>query len=92
MAELHRIDTNVPYIVFESSQARLDKVNRRSWILTIILIILLFATNGAWLCYEMQFNTVTETTTVTQTTEEGANNFIGNDGDIENGEADSNEN
>lgn len=84
--------TNVPYIVYESSQARLDKVNRRCWILSFILVILLFATNGAWLYYEMQFNVITETTTVTQTNEDGNNNFIGQDGEIANGEASNNEN
>lgn len=84
--------TSVPYIVYESSQARLDKVNHRCWILSFILVILLFATNGAWLYYEMQFNTVTETTTVTQTNDDGVNNFIGQDGEITNGESDSNEN
>lgn len=81
----------VPYIIFESAQSRLDRVNRRSWIVTIILIVLLFATNSAWLYYEKQFDVVTETTTVTQTNSDGSNNFIGNDGEISNGNTDSNE-
>ena len=82
----------VPYIVFESAQTRMERVNRRSWILILILVVLLFATNGAWLYYEKQFDTVTETTTVTQENSDGVNNFIGNDGEIVNGEADGNEN
>lgn len=82
----------VPYIVYEGTMARLERTNRRSWILTIILIILLFATNGAWLYYESQYEMVTETTTITQTNDDGINNYIGNDGDISNGEAGSKEN
>lgn len=82
----------VPYIAYEGTMARLERANRRSWILTIILIILLFATNGAWLYYESQYEMVTETTTITQTNDDGINNYIGNDGDISNGEAGSKEN
>lgn len=81
----------VPYIVFESAQTRMERANKRWCIIAIILIILIFATNGAWLYYEKQFDTVTETTTVTQENEAGVNNFIGNDGEITNGETDSNQ-
>lgn len=56
---------NIPYIAFESACARLERTNRRLWILCMILILLLFGTNLAWVAYESQFQTV-ETTTVTQ--------------------------
>ena len=79
------MENNVPYIVFEGSQARMERTNRRLWITTIILIALLFLTNGAWLYYENQF----EDTVITQESADGVNNYVGNDGDIFNGETNS---
>ena len=75
----------VPYIIFESAQSRMERANKRWCILSIILVLLLFATNGAWLYYESQYDVVKETTTITQENKDGINNFIGNDGDIDNG-------
>ena len=86
-------DTNyVPYIIFESAQSRMERANKRWCIISVILIILIFATNGAWLYYNSQYDIVKETTTITQENKDGVNNFIGNDGDINNGETDNNEN
>lgn len=78
----------IPYFVHEGVVARMERTNRRLWILCIILIVLLAATNGAWIWYESQFTD--ETLTVTQENADGYNNYIGNDGDITNGTADSN--
>lgn len=50
---------SVPYIVHEAAQARLERHGRRLWIAIILLIVLLVGTNGAWLWYESQFETVT---------------------------------
>ena len=72
--------------VHESTVAMMERTIRRLWITTIILIVLLVVTNALWLWYESQF----EYFTVTQESETGTNNYIGNDGDISYGEADSN--
>lgn len=56
---------NIPYIAHEADMARLERSNRRLWIVSIILIVLLVASNIAWLIYESQFEDFTETT-VTQ--------------------------
>ena len=45
----------VPYIAFEGVQIRLERTNRRLWILCIILIVVLLGTNAGWLWYESQF-------------------------------------
>lgn len=74
----------VPYIVHESAMARAERGAKRLWIVIILLIVLLVGTNGAWLWYESQFETV-ETVEVTQENADGYNNYIGNDGDIVNG-------
>lgn len=73
----------VPYIVHESAMARAERGAKRLWTVIILLIVLLVGTNGAWLWYESQFETVT--TEVTQENADGYNNYIGNDGDIVNG-------
>jgi len=74
----------VPFIVFESEMARLERIIRKLFILLAVVLLLLFATNGYWLWYESQFEDVV---TVTQDNADGYNNYVGNDGDITNGEA-----
>ena len=77
---------DVPYIAHESAVARLERVIKRLWVLALVLIILLAASNAAWLYYESSFEEIR----IEQDNESGYNNFIGNDGDIYNGEADNN--
>ena len=43
--------------------ARMERANKRSFIIIIILIIALIATNAGWVIYESQFETV-ETTNI----------------------------
>ena len=77
---------DVPYVAFESAMARMERTIKRLWVVAIILIILLFGTNAAWIWYESQFEIVE--TEITQTNDNGYNNYIGNDGDIYNGYTD----
>ena len=75
----------VPYIVHESAMVRAERGAKRLWAVVILLIILLVGSNGVWLWYESQFETVA-TTEITQENADGYNNYVGNDGDIINGE------
>ena len=77
---------DVPYIAHESAVARLERVIKRLWVLVLVLIILLAASNAAWIWWESQYQTIE--TTITQENADGYNNYIGNDGDIVNGNAD----
>ena len=77
---------DVPYIAHESAVARLERVIKRLWVLALVLIVLLAASNAAWIWWESQFEEVR----IEQENESGYNNFIGNDGDIYNGETDNN--
>ena len=77
---------DVPYIVHEGAVARLERVIKRMWVLVLSLIILMFVSNAAWIFYESQF----KENRIEQDNESGYNNFIGNDGDINNGETDNN--
>ncbi len=75
---------DVPYIVYEGEMARAERRDKRHFIVILILIICRVLSNAAWIYYESQWETVS----VTQENEDGYNNYIGNDGDIYNGEAD----
>ena len=72
----------VPYIIHEGTMARMERTIKRLWILCIVLVAVLVGTNAAWLYYESQFEDVV----ITQENADGYNNYIGNDGDIVNGE------
>ena len=74
----------VPFIVHEGTMARAEITIKRLWITILLLIVLLVGTNGMWIWYESQFEDVA----ISQENEDGYNNFIGNDGDIFNGETD----
>ena len=79
--EKRRVTAQTPKAV-----ARLERVIKRLWVLALVLIVLLAASNAAWIWWESQFEEVR----IEQENESGYNNFIGNDGDIYNGETDNN--
>ena len=54
-------ERNVPYIAHESMMARMERTIKRLWILSLVLVVLLVASNAAWLWYESQWETVTST-------------------------------
>ena len=74
---------SVPYIVHESSMARLERQIKRLWITILTLIFMLVGSNCIWILYENQFDDIE----IVQENADGYNSFIGNDGDIVYGEA-----
>ena len=74
----------VPFIVHEGMMARAERTAKRLWITILLLIVLLVGTNAGWIWYQSQFEDIA----ISQENEDGYNNFIGNDGDIFNGETD----
>lgn len=70
----------VPYIVHESAMARQERTIKRLWILLILVISLLVATNGAWIWYEEQF--MDESWTYEATTDNGGNAIANGDGEV----------
>ena len=69
---------NVPYIVYETEQARAERHIKRLWIALIVAITMLFVSNAGWLIYESQFATVS-----CVQDGEGMNNVnIGEQGDL----------
>lgn len=78
---------SVPYIVHESSMARMERTIKRLWITILTLVFLLVGSNCVWIWCNSQWETV-ESWEITQENDGGYNNYIGNDGDIVNGETD----
>ena len=76
---------NIPYFAHEGEMTRMERINKRLWILCIILIALLAITNIAWFHYENQFE---DMVTVTQesSTEGGGDAIVNNEGNIIYGE------
>lgn len=80
---------NVPYSVHELSMASMERQIKRLWIAVIVAVCLLFASNAAWLYAWMQYDYTSEEVIVDVNSDDGGNaNYIGNDGDIVNGESD----
>ena len=71
---------DVPYIVHEGIETRLERTIEKLWIMCLLLILLLVGSNGAWLYYESQFSQ-TETTTIEAEQDGAGINVIGG-GDI----------
>jgi len=74
----------IPFYVHEGEINRLERINKRFFVLLIIVFLALVGTNAYWIWYESQFEDVV----VTQENADGYNNYIGNDGDIINGKTD----
>ena len=78
----------ISYMMHEADMARMERTNKRLWILIIILIVALIGSNAGWIYYESQFDYFE--TSVTQESDSGYNNYIGGSGLIKNGQTDSN--
>ena len=64
----HDNPANVPYIVYESAMARSERHTRRLIVALVIAIVLIVASNMAWLWAWMQYDYTSEETTTTETT------------------------
>lgn len=72
---------NIPYIAHEAGMARMERANKRLWILLIVLACMLLGTNAAWIVYESQFQYVTSTEQEVEQDADGngGNTFVGGD-------------
>lgn len=73
---------NVPYIVHESSMARMERQIKRLWITVILLITMLVVTNGAWIWHESQFSDIE---TAIEAEQDGSGVNIVSGGDLDYG-------
>lgn len=75
-------ENNVSYIAYESTMSRLERTNRRFFIIIVILIVALIGTNSAWIYYESQFEDVVVTQEVQAESDNGSDinlNTVGGD-------------
>ncbi len=75
----------VPYIVYESEQSRSERYIKRLTVALIIATALIFFSNVLWLYEWCQYDYV-DTTVMVDGGGDGNANYIGEDGDINNGE------
>jgi len=72
------MDENTLQNIHELDMARMERANKRLFILTLVLVILLVGSNIGWLIYESQFQVVESTSyeqEVEQDTNDGGNNI-----------------
>ncbi len=77
---------SVPYVVHESTVARMERIIKRQWIALIVAICMIVACNAMWLWAWMQYDYTSTTEETIVEAVDGIANYIGNDGDIVNGE------
>ncbi len=86
-------NVSVPYVVHESAMARMERQSKRLWLVILVLIGALIASNLAWIIYESSFEEVVATDEIIVDADGGGDaNYIGQDGNIYNGENNDKEN
>ena len=73
---------SVPFIVHESSMARMERQVKRGWIALIVAVCLLFASNATWLYAWCQYDYSSEETIYQQDGE--GTNIIGDSNEVDN--------
>ena len=65
----------IPYFAHEGEMSRMERANKRLWIVVLVLIVCLVGSNVGWLVYESQF---TEEVTMTEidAEQDGGYNFV----------------
>ena len=72
---------SVPYVVHESTVARMERIIKRQWIALIVAICMLFGAFGLFVLYESLYETISY-----EQDGEGINNVnLGEQGDLNNG-------
>ena len=77
------MQASIPFVAHESAMSRADRQNKRLWIVIILLAVLLVASNCAWLWYESQFETVSQSEEYDASADDGGNAIINDDGSVE---------
>ena len=70
----------IPYFVHEGDMTRMERNNKRLWIVILVLIVALIGSNVGWLIYESQFTDEIVSTEI-DAEQDGEYNFVSG-GDI----------
>ena len=84
--EIKDINVNVPYIVHEATVARQERQIKRLWIAIIVLVGAIFLMNAAWIEAWTSYDYSSTTEEIIVDALDGNANYIGQDGNIYNGE------
>lgn len=82
-------ELTIPYFVHEGDMARNERMIKKLIIALLISVVIIFASNAVWLYAWLQYDYVSSgstNSTVQVDGKDGIANYIGNDGDITNGE------
>ena len=68
----------IPYFSHEGDMARMERANKRLWIIILVLIVALIGSNAAWIYYEAQFQVIEEKTEIEaeQEASGNGNNYV----------------
>ena len=80
MEELKEV--TVPYVVHEGEMTRMERTNHRLWILCIMLLVALLATNAGWIWYESQFEVVETQESYEINSNDGGNAVYNENGEV----------
>ena len=84
MDEHEKLMPTIPYIAYESAQARSERVVKRLITALIFVIVLMFATNAIWVYEWMSYDYVVGDEITLDSGNNGNANYIGNNGEITN--------
>ena len=84
---MEKNNLTIPYIVFESVMDKADRRDKRNILIIAFLVLLLVITNIAWLFVWNSYDYVDGYEVQVDSEGNGNANYIGNDGDIYNGES-----
>ena len=73
---------DVPYNAYEVALARLDRIIKRLCALVLALIIILCASNAAWIWWESQFEEVKTVETYEANADNGGNAIANGSGEV----------
>ncbi len=76
---------SVPYIVHESSMARMERQVKRGWIALIVSVMLLFSSNVLWLAAWVSYDYSSETEEYIYQQDGEGTNIIGDSNEVNNG-------
>ena len=79
---LSQTPKDVPYNAYEVALARLDRIIKRLCALVLALIIILCASNAAWIWWESQFEEVKTVETYEANADNGGNAIANGSGEV----------
>ena len=72
-------DNKIAYLIYESAMSRMERANKRNFIIILLLVALLFGTNIAWVIYESQFEDTVQAVLIESEQDGDYNSVVGGD-------------